>query len=218
MPITVINVYDRPTYQTEKVKGWDVVRVFKGSSLVSNSNNTDMIFDATEGDYIIQQFLIANSNYKGTNLFELTKLENFDGFRIKANGLLNPNSFDSKSQLKIGFSILDETYSTALGVVEFNYGDKINFQPLDYWKDWYLDIEVTFFIDTDNSCYSFVVNGNFSFQRDINNTERLDVSLVPFCGNIPNITDNKVAIDLRSSETNFINPLYIKQVSIDFVE
>ena len=217
---TTINVYDRPTYQTEKVKGWDVVRVFKGSSLVSNPNDTDMIFDVYQGEYFIQQFLSAGSNYKGTNLFDLTKLENFDSFRIKANGLFNPNrAAMGKTQLIIGLSILDENYSTLLGTVESNYGNNLDFQAsLDFWIDWYLDIEVTFFIDPDNSNYSFIVNGNFSFQIDTNSNTRTDVSLAPLCGTIPNITDNKVVMDLKIAQLDSTNPIYIKQVSIDFIE
>lgn len=218
MPTTVINVYDRPTYQTEKVKGWDVVRVFKGSSLVSNSKPTDMIFDVYEEDFIIQQFLNASSNYKGTNFLNLAKLESFDSLRIKANGLLNPDCSSSKAQLAINFSVLNEDYSNLLGAVPFNYGSSIDFSPNDYWIDWYLDIEVTFFIDTNDNSYNFIVNGNFSFSRDAADNERLNVSLVPFCGLISGITDSKSVMDFKIASSNLINPLYIKQVSIDFVE
>jgi hypothetical protein len=225
MPTTVINVYDRPTYQTEKVKGWDTVRVFKGSSLVSNANNTDMIFEASEGENLIQQFLSPSlpnvaSNYKGTNFFELTKLENFDSFRIKANGLLNPDCKESapKTRLAIDFSIFSEDYSSLLGAVRSNYGTLINIPSSSYWIDWYLDIEVTFFIDPNDNSYNFIVNGNFSFSRDAADNERLNVSLVPFCGLISGITDNKSVMDFNIAISNLINPLYIKQVSIDFVE
>ena len=219
MAITAINVYDRPTYQTDKVKGWDVVRVFKGSSLVSNSNSTDMIFEASEGEYFIQQFLNAGSNYKGTNRFDLSKLENFDSFRISANGLLNSEAGGGTPKLNIGFSILDNTYSL-FEELKFNYDEAVTSTGFNIWFDWYLDIEITFFKDENDNSYNFIVNGNFSFSgTDSSTSERKEVSLVPFCGEILNYTTtNDIFMDLRINKMNFTNPLYIKQINIDFVE
>jgi hypothetical protein len=215
--VTTINVYDRPTYQTEKVKGWDTVRVFKGSSLVSNRTDTDMIFSAVEGDYLIQKFLNAGSNYKGTNRFDLTKLENFDSFRLKANGIFNPLTGGVRSRFKMGFCILDNGYSELVNQ-EFNYGDSLGFMPFNnYWTDWYLDIEVTFFIDENDNSYNFIVNGNFSVQKDTNPNDRLDVSLVPFCG-LLTTTTNDIVMDFKINLMDFTDSLYIKQINIDFVE
>jgi hypothetical protein len=214
---TTINVYDRPTYQTEKVKGWDTVRVFKGSSLVSNPNATDMIFEASQGGNLIQQFLNANSNYKGTNRFDLSKLENFDSFRIKANGLMNTLSVSSP-KLVFAFSIFDSSY-TELSNVKVNYGNRIGPGNTDIWLDWYLDIEVTFFLVDDNNSYNFIVNGNFSYSQDNDVNRRGDVRLVPFCGQILNFSGTSdIFMDFNVFELNFTNPLYIKQISIDFVE
>ena len=210
MPQQIINVYDRPTYQTEKVKGWDVVRVFKGSGLTSESNGG--YIQVSNGTNIIQTFTqTLASNYKGTNLIDLTKLENFDSFRITANGL-----FYDKDWFNFELNFLDTSYDL-IDKIRSNYNDKLTSIPNNnIYLDWYLDIELTFFID-DAGYYNFVVNGNHITQVDDNYSRRGDVRLIPFNGHIYLGTNSQIYIDLspyNGGGSNYI----IKSVNIDFVE
>lgn len=212
MPLTAINVYDRPTYQTEKVKGWDIVRIFKGSSFFSEDTMNEIVVG--DGFNIIEKFTqIQQSNYKGTNLINLSKLENFDSFRITANG-------NFTDDLTIGwfnfyFNVLDNT-NTLISNFQSNYGEKIDsLSFLDKVRDWYLDIEATFCID-DNGDYRLIVNGNYSVSFDSRNDRRQAVALIPFCGavTIPS-NSTEVYIDIAP----WTNGNYgIKQINIDFVE
>jgi hypothetical protein len=54
MPSQYIQIYDRPTYQTEKVKGFDRVRMFKGSATASPSDNAgeDELITISSGIYV----------------------------------------------------------------------------------------------------------------------------------------------------------------------
>ena len=210
MPTTTINVKDRPTYQTQKVKGWDVVRMFKASGL--NSNIDTGYIEVDEDSNIIQTFTqTLASNYKGTNLIDLTKLENFDSFRITANGL-----FKDQNWFNFDLNFLDTSY-TLINTIRSNYNDKLSNIPNNgVWFDWYLDIELTFFID-DSGDYNFVVNGNYSIAFTPQVERRSDVRLIPFNGQMNLGTNNQIYIDLspyNGGGSNYI----IKSVNIDFVE
>lgn len=215
MPQQIINVYDRPTYQTEKVKGWDVVRMFKASGLTSEENGG--FFAVADGDDIIKTFTQTyNSNYKGTNYIDLSKLENFDSIRLRMNGLF----FDSSSGGWFNFflRIFDSSY-TEIQKITSNYGYKLdgNTTGTNISQDWYLDIELTFFID-DSGNYNFVVNGNYSISLGQDVYTRDNVSLIPFNGKLNFSSSNqKVYVDL--TPWNGIGTSYvIKSVSMDFVE
>jgi hypothetical protein len=209
MPTTTINVIDRPTYQTQKVKGWDVVRIFKASSLNSNISTGDI--EVSEGTNIIQTFTqTLQSNYKGTNLIDLTKLENFDSFRITANGLI----YD-KDWFNFELKFFDTSY-TLIDKIRSNYSATLGVRNNNIYRDWYLDIELTFFIN-DSGDYNFVVNGNYSISLDPDNDGRRDVRLIPFNGQMDLGTNNQIYIDLtpwNGGGSDYI----IKSVNIDFVE
>jgi hypothetical protein len=207
MPTATINVIDRPTYQTQKVKGWDVVRMFKGSSLIASGGDIDV----AEGSNIIQNFTqTLASNYKGTNLIDLSKLENFDSFRITANGL-----FYDENWFNFDLKFFDTSY-TLIDKIRSNYGQKLGTPNNGIYLDWYLGIELTFFID-DSGNYNFVVNGNYSISLDSNNDTRSDVRLIPFNGQMNLGTNNQIYIDLSPHNGNGSSYL-IKSVNIDFVE
>jgi len=212
MPITAINVYDRPTYQTEKVKGWDIVRIFKGSSFFSFDSLNDI--QVGDGVNIIETFIDnIQSNYKGTNLIDLSKLENFDSFRITANGNFTDNF--TIGWFNFYFNVLDNT-NTLISNFESNYGEKLsNISFLGNVRDWYLDIEATFCID-DNGDYRLIVNGNYSVSFDGRNDRRQNVALIPFCGDVTIPSNSpEVYIDIAPwTEGNY----GIKQINIDFVE
>ena len=209
MPTTVINVYDRPTYQTEKVKGFDIVRMFKASALNSDINSGNIT--VANGSNIIQTFTqTLQSNYKGTNLIDLTKLENFDSFRITANGL-----FYDEDWFNFKLKFFDTSY-TFIQEIESNYGSQLQSDEQNIWRDWYLDIELTFFINEDGD-YNFVLNGNYIISLDSSTTTRADVRLIPFNGQENLGTETQIYIDLspyNGGASNYI----IKSVNIDFVE
>jgi len=214
MPQQIINVYDRPTYETEKVKGWDVVRMFKASALTSEQNGGE--FSVAQDQNIIQEFTQNYaSNYKGTNLIDLSKLENFDSIRLRMNGLF----FDSSSGGWFNFflRILDGGYNVITDI-RSNYGEKLDqLRQTDTWQDWYLDIELTFFID-DTGNPNFIVNGNYSASLISNIYRRNEVSLVPFNGVLSfSPLNQKVYIDL-SPWNGGSNDYIIKSINMDFVE
>ena len=209
MPTTVINVYDRPTYQTEKVKGFDIVRMFKASALTSDINSGNIT--VANGSNIIQTFTqTLQSNYKGTNLIDLTKLENFDSFRITANGL-----FYDEDWFNFELKFFNTSYTFIQGI-ESNYLSQLQSDEQGIWRDWYLDIELTFFINDDGD-YNFVLNGNYIISLDSSTTTRADVRLIPFNGQANLGTETRIYIDLspyNGGASNYI----IKSVNIDFVE
>lgn len=209
MPTTTINVLDRPTYRTQKVKGWDVVRMFKASDLVSYIDSGNI--EVSDGSNIIQNFTqTLASNYKGTNLIDLTKLENFDSFRITANGL-----YKDENWFNFDLKFFDTSY-ILIDKIRSNYSAKLSTDGTDELLDWYLDIELTFFIDNSGN-YNFVVNGNYSISLDTAFGRRAAVRLIPFNGQMGLGTNNQIYIDLspwNGSGSNYI----IKSVNIDFVE
>lgn len=214
MPSSTINVYDRPTYQTEKVKGWDVVRMFKASALTSLPNSGD--FDVLQGNGIISRFTQSvQSNYKGTNKIDLSKLENFDSIRLRMNGLV----FDSGGWFNFDLKILDYTY-TPIDEFRSNYTEELN-MPNNFgnYYDWYLDIELTFFID-DSGTYTFVVNGNYTASYSSAVDERKNVFLAPFCGRLlmGSFPTQELYIDLFPYYGPSGSPYIIKSINLDFVE
>lgn len=212
MPQQIINVYDRPTYETEKVKGWDTVRIFKATGLTSEPSGGE--FQVSEGSYIIQNFTSSyDSNYKGTNLIDLTKLENFDSIKLKMNGLF----IDNGAWFNFDLCVLDNSYNLIQNV-RSNYNSKLSSTPESIiWRDWYLDIELTFWIDNGGG-YNFVLNGNYSISFDNSESARADVRLIPFNGSFDSIgTNSPVYIDIRPWNGNGSNYI-IKSINLDFVE
>jgi hypothetical protein len=206
----IINVIDRPTYQTQKVKGWDIVRIFKASQLESMPEDSG-IFNVAENNNIIDEFISSNaSNYKGTNLINVSKLENFDSFRIKMNGVFNDNG--GWFNFKLG--VFDTSHSEIQSIIS-NYNEQlVHHGGAHKWRDWYLDIEMTFFIN-DNGEYNFVVNGNYSVSKDGRTDRRQSVDLIPFNGLLTfSNSNNEVYIDLQPNGNTF----NIKSINIDFVE
>lgn len=205
-----INVLDRPTYETEKVKGWDIVRIFKASQLESLPNGSGN-FNVAEGNNIIYEFIsVEASNYKGTNLINISKLENFDSFRIKMNGIF----FDNVGWFNFKLGVFDIYHSEIQSIIS-NYNENlVHSGGTHKWRDWYLDIEMTFFIN-DNGEYNFVVNGNYSVSKDSRTDRRQSVDLIPFNGLLTfSNANNEVFIDLQPNGNDF----NIKSINIDFVE
>lgn len=211
MPQTTINVYDRNTIETEKVKGWEMCRVFKASVLNSAPDADEIIPISTGANYIQEFTQTLTSNYKGTNEFDLSKLNDFNSFHITAQGAI---SLDGQ-KFQIGFKLLDDSY-TNIDVVTPNYGNghEVYNHPGGYWVDWYLDIEVTYYKNA-GGYHSLIINGNYKHSNDFH-PPKIDVSLVPICGIIDNISQNKVYFDLYS--VNIPSNCYLKQINIDFVE
>jgi hypothetical protein len=211
MPQTTINVYDRNTIETEKVKGWEMCRVFKASVLNSSYDADGSIAINTGTNYIKEFTQTLASNYKGTNKIDLSKLNDFNSFRITAQGVIALEG----QKFRIGFELLDDTYSS-IAVVQPNYGNgqEVFNHPGGYWVDWYLDIEVTYY-KNDGGYHSLIINGNYKYSND-KHPPKIDVSLIPICGVINNITQNNVYFDLVS--VDIPSNCYLKQVNIDFVE
>jgi hypothetical protein len=212
MPQQVINVYDRPTYQTEKVKGWDITRMLKATALTSSAQPEE--FNVPQGGYIIRNFTQNyGSNYKGTNFVRLDKFENFDSIKIKMNGLYKD---EENAWFNFYLYFLDQNYSSVIDQITSNYTEKLDNLPRsDKWRDWYLELELTFYLD-DEQNYCFVVNGNYTIALD-NEVNRGDVRLIPFNGQVNLANQGKIAIDLMPY--NGGNSAYsIKSVSMEFVE
>ncbi len=207
MPQTTINVYDRNTIQTEKVKGWEMCRVFKGTTLTSEYD-TSYISVANETRLIEKFTQDIASNYKGTNTFDLSKLNNFNSFRITAQGVMELDG----TAFELAFQLLDDS-STLIEQINPNYSDG---HPIanhtGNWVDWYLDIEVTYYRNDAND-HSIIINGNYTHSNDFH-PEKVNVSLVSICGNI-DTSQNNVKFDLFARNTS---TFYLKQVNIDFVE
>jgi len=212
MPQQLINVYDRPTYETEKVKGWDVVRMFKATALTSSAQPEE--FNVSQGNYIIRNFTQNyGSNYKGTNSIVIDKFENFDSIKIKMNGLYRD---EENAWFNFYLDFLDPNYSSIVGQIASNYTDKLDNLPRNGdWRDWYLELELTFYTDDSNN-YCFVVNGNYTIAMN-GGANRGDVRLIPFNGQVNLGNQGKIVIDLMPY--NGGNSAYsIKSVSMEFVE
>jgi hypothetical protein len=102
--------------------------------------------------------------------------------------------------------------------IRSNYAEKLDqLDQTDTWQDWYLDIELTFFID-DSGNPNFIVNGNYSASLASSTRRRNGVILVPFNGVIGFSPLNQgVYIDLAPYNGNG-NDYIIKSINLDFVE
>lgn len=198
-----IQFYDRNTYETEKVKGWDVVRMFKATALHPTESSTD--FEIPSEGNVIQQFTQNyTSNYKGTNAIDITKYENLDSLRITANGLI----YLSGGNFAINFRGHKSDYSEKF-IINSNYGNGNTTTAKNAWVDWWLDLEVTFFYDY-GQC-KVVVNGKYFYPQ---NGHLDEIKVVPLNGYADVEADTQY-IDLQIiSDIN----TYIKSVNIDFVE
>ena len=221
MPINqFIEVYDRPTYETEKVKGFDRVRMFKGSatySPASNSSESELIsignaqyiFDALKNTY--------ESNYKGTNFIaNSSALEDFDSFILKSNGV----AYCSENSFNFRFDLLDSSnYPISGSRVDPYYSQPTPNAPGPsgglYWFDWYMEVEFTFYRDGGNNY--LVVNGNYTFARK-NNV--IDTVVVPICGTMGAGTEPSFYIDFAPlyNVSGIGQQLGLKSVSLEFVE
>ena len=219
MPINqFITVLDRPTYQTEKVKGFDRVRMFKGSatqSPASNSSESELITIGF-GQYVFKALKDTyESNYKGTNFIaNSSALEDFDSFILKSNGV----AYCSERAFNFRFDLLDSGGSAISGTrVDSYYGTNANAPGpsggLD-WFDWYMEVEFTFYRDGGNNY--LVVNGNYTFARK-NNYQ--DIAIVPICGTMGAGTEPSFYIDFAPIYSSGIGiNLGLKSVSLEFIE
>lgn len=204
MPQTSISINKRPNVQTEKVGGWNILNIFKACALYFSGT---YIF-IPSGKRIIEAFINAGSNMKGKNLIYPRSLENFNSFRFKANGtvLCDGSYFD------LWFTLRDINYDE-IANVQNDYGNGHKTNPINVTVDWYLDLEITYFLNDDQK-HVFLVNGKY-----IHNSEgplsQMAVSCVPISGEIE--TDqNRIFLDVTSF--NDSNSVYIKDINIDFIE
>lgn len=221
MPINqFITVLDRPTYQTEKVKGFDRVRMFKGSatqSPASNSSENELI-TIISGQYVFNALKDTyQSNYKGTNFIaNSSTLEDFDSFILKANGV----AYCSEDAFNFRFDLLDSGGSTISGTrVDPYYTQTPPNAPgatggLD-WFDWYIDVEFTFYRDGGDNF--LVVNGNLTYATKNNIS---DAVIIPICGTMNAGTEPSFYIDFAPvySVSGIYQSVGLKSVSLEFVE
>ena len=221
MPINqFIDIYDRPTYETEKVKGFDRVRMFKGSATTSPSSNSgeDKLITIIHGQYVFNALKNGyQSNYKGTNFIaNSSTLEDFDSFILKTNGV----AYCSENAFSFRFDLLDSGGSVISGTrVDSYYSQPTPNAPgpsdgLD-WFDWYIDVEFTFYRDGGNNY--LVVNGNYTFARK-NNYQ--DIVIIPICGTMDAATEPSFYIDFAPLYTvsGLNQRIGIKSVSLEFIE
>lgn len=220
MPNQFINIYDRPTYETEKVKGFDRVRMFKGSATTSPSNNPgeDKLISIGFGQYVFKALKDTyQSNYKGTNFIaNSSALEDFDSFILKANGV----AYCSEDGFNFRFDLLDSGGNGISGTrVDPYYAQPTPNAPGPTggydWFDWYMEVEFTFYRDGGDNY--LVVNGNYSFATK-NNV--VGTVVVPICGTMNAGTEPSFYIDFAPLYTvSGINQqLGLKSVSLEFIE
>ena len=220
MPINqFITVLDRPTYQTEKVKGFDRVRMFKGSATTSPTNNSSetelitivssqYVFNALKNSY--------QSNYKGTNFIaNSSTLEDFDSFILKCNGVAYASGFP----FNFSFYLLDSGGSTINNTrVDSYYGNSLDAPTgsgsID-WFDWYIEVEFTFY--RDGGINYLVLNGNLSYAAKNNYTTP---NIIPICGTMDAGTEPSFYIDFTPvyALSGPSQNLGLKSVSLEFVE
>jgi hypothetical protein len=220
MPINqFITVLDRPTYQTEKVKGFDRVRMFKGGATMSPSNNSSEteLITMIHGQYVFNALKNTyQSNYKGTNFIaNSSALEDFDSFILKANGV----AYCSEDLFSFRFDLFD-SYNNQIGGTRLDsyYGQPPPNAPgpsggLD-WFDWYMEVEFTFYRNGGDNL--LVVNGNYTFAKK-NNVG--DIVIVPICGTMNAVTEPSFYIDFAPIYTSGANQrVGLKSVSLEFIE
>jgi hypothetical protein len=202
-----VYIYDRNTFENEKVKGWEMYRIFKASDSESLSDNGGYFVNSQTK--IIDKFInIYASNYKGTNLLNTGNYEDFDSLRITANGLFNP-FLDS---LKFEFNIYG-TGNDLIGSIPTNYNNFFTgLNSINQLLEWSIDIEATFFREPSTNM-SLVLNGNFTIIDASNFIPRI----IPFNGTITNIAPSQVFVDLIPI-INEGSSIIVKQINIDFIE
>jgi len=205
MPAPIIKIYDRPNIQTEKCLGYGMVRKCKASKLQMELE--DSFLPVGDGRDMFDQFKQLDFNYKGNTAFNPSMFENFNSFRVKASGTINIGSdfFD------IWFFLYDAS-GTALGSVRNNYGNGHHLLNNNHLQDWFLDVEITYFLREGK--HNFIVSGNYTHSNDVH-PRKLDVSLVSIMGGIYDITENKLYFDFKVLNTETCQ---IKDFSVDFVE
>ena len=219
MPNQFISVLDRPTYETQKVKGFERVRMFKGNattSPINNSSETELI-TIVSGQYVFNALKNTyQSNYKGTNFIaNSSTLEDFDSFIIKANGV----AYASGSSFGFRFDLLDSGGSTISGTrVDSYYGNSLD-APTPTgsfdWFDWYMEVEFTFY--RDGGINYLVVNGNYTLLQKNNISSPL---IVPICGTMDSGTEPSFYIDFAPvyNVSGIGQQLGLKSVLLEFVE
>ena len=215
-----INVYDRPTYETEKVKGFDRVRMFKGSATTSPSDNPndDQLIPIISGQYVFNALINTyQKNYKGTNFIaNSSTLEDFDSFIIKSNGV----AYCSEDTFSFRFDLLDSSNNPINNArVNPYYSQPTPTAPgptggLD-WFDWYIEVELTFFREGGDNY--LVVNGNLTYARKSNYQ---DIVIIPICGTMEAGTEPSFYIDFAPIYTvsGLNQRIGLKSVSLEFIE
>ena len=218
MPTQYIQIYDRQTYQTEKVKGFDRVRMFKGSATTSPSNNASEseLITVLSGQYVFDRFKTIQSNYKGSNFIaNSSALEGFDSFVLKANGV----AYYSDDAFNFRFDLLDDTNNPISGArVDTNYSIGLT-APLPSggidWFDWYIEVEFTFYRDGSDNI--LVVNGNLTYadKGNVNNCKIIAICGVMNTGGAPSFSiDFAPTYAVPGASQN----VGIKSVSLEFIE
>lgn len=206
MPFTEIQIKQKAKVETQKFKGWEMLRIFKASALTSDLSGN--FFTVTDTENLIQKFTQAYvENYKGTNLIYCSKLDNFNSFRITANGTIPCNDEDFLLTLKF----YDFTYNE-IASISPNYGAGFNVKAGGY-ADWYLDVELTYAKDP-NGYHTFVSNGKYIVSPKGNLSE---LHMIPLNGNVNLIDSENFYFDIMFND-NASNILEVKQINIDFVE
>lgn len=220
MPINqFISVLDRPTYETQKVKGFDRVRMFKGSATTSPTNNSSEteLITIVSGQYVFKALKDTyQSNYKGTNFIaNSSTLEDFDSFILKANGV----AYCTQDAFSFIFNLLDSSGGTISGTrVDSYYGIGANAPGPSSgfdWFDWYMEVEFTFY--RDGGINYLVANGNLSYATKNNFTT---THIIPICGTMDAGTEPSFYIDFAPvySLSGISQNIGLKSVSLEFVE
>jgi hypothetical protein len=202
----VIN--QRPKVNTEKIAGWETLRTCKASSLYNLNGSSP--YQIQDGDYIFKTFRdVWQSNYKGSNYFPFGSFNQFCSFNIKSSGVV----YCDGGVFNLWLCFLDDNYNLEENI-KSNYANDHSLHNSNSWVDWFLDINITYYIDNNGSnCFS--VNGYFTHANDSIGNYNDNSSLVPISGEFFT-TNNNILFDIRNICQN--NTTYIKEFTIDYTE
>ena len=199
-------IIDRPTVQTEKCLGYDMVRKCKASSFLMGL--FDNVLPVQNGRNLFQQFVDLGHNYKGDTNFKTNMLEDFNSFRIKSSGTI----YLDAGVFNLWFQLYDLATFNVIGNAKSNYGDDHSLSNNNVQTDWFLDVEVTYY--RKEGLNNLIVNGSFTHSNDHHN-EKKDLSLVPIMGQIENFYHTDVFFDFTVLGTD---SCFVKDFSVDFIE
>ena len=208
MPQSTLIINQRPRIETDKIAGWETLRICKASSLFNSSGSSP--YQIANGDYIFKTFKdVWQSNYKGRNYFPFSKFKQFCTFNIKSSGVV----YCDGGHFNLWLCLLDGNYNLE-GNIKSNYANDHYLQNTGDWVDWFLDVNITYYIDNQGT-NCFAVNGYYTHPNHSILNHNDNSSVIPISGEFVT-TNNKILFDIRNICQN--NTTYIKEFTIDYTD